>query len=245
MKKLSKIIKATIIGFCRRMYRFSLAFINIPLFYLFHKKLSRLSNTKDFWVNRKEADYLQIPEIEKDPYYINLDNRILSKLRELDSPAYLEVGCYFGYRLNKFSRELKNKKFIGIDIGFDNLSFGREKKVVSNLNTTLINADAAALPFKDCSLETVYTVVSLTHIDYSKIQKVIKELIRVCAKNLLLVEADHRKMTLKNKIRYLNWDYGYMHPYEKIIAEEMGVVSIVPIYDLKHHPRYTIFQFLK
>ena len=161
-----------------------------------------------------------------------------------NSQTYLEIGCYCGYRLNKFALELNDRKFIGLDIGLENLIFGK-RKIIKSPNVSLINADACNIPFRDNSIETVYAIVCLTHIDYSLINKVIDEIVRICPKNLLLVEVDNRVMRLKNKIDCLNWSYGYMHPYEKLIANRMEIVSITPLYDLEHHPRYTAFQFVK
>lgn len=221
-----------------------LAPINFISGSLFKRKLFSISNQKDFWKNRLADDFTEIKEIEKDPYYINIDKHIISRLKEIDARIYLEVGCYFGYRLNKFSSELKNKRFIGLDFGLSNLLFGKAK-VIKNEELILLNADALYLPFQDSSIDAIYTVVSLTHMDYLAAGKAINELIRVCAEHLLLVEVDYRAMSLRKKIGIINWNYGYSHPYEKLVGNRMKLVSITPFYDSDNHPRYTAFYFRK
>lgn len=218
--------------------------LNVIWYYLFHRKFSFEADQKTLWEDRTEKDFEQIAEVEKDPYYRKFDEHILGKLKGCDSRSYLEIGCYCGYRLNKFAGQLGDKMFVGLELGFKNLCFGR-RALIKSRNVFLINADAKQLPMKDGSVDTVYTAVCLTHINYSSIDKVLKELLRVCAKNLLLVEVDHRPMKFKKKVACLNWGYGYMHPYEKIISDRAKLVSAEPLYDMESHPRYTVFQFAK
>lgn len=216
--------------------------LSVIFYTFFKKKFISPVDQKKLWQSRKEVDWEQICAVEKDPYYQFFDHFIFEKLKGLDVSNFLEIGCYYGYRLNKFSMNLPEKSFFGLDIGFDNLSMG-QKKLVWGSSVGLVNGDACALPFKDRSIEAIYTVVCLTHIDYSHIGRAIDELVRVCSKELLLVEVDHRCMKFRKKLSCLNWGYGYMHAYEKAVGERMRLVSITPLYDADHHPRYTVFHF--
>jgi len=216
--------------------------VNAIYYALFKKKFIATFDQTKLWQSRREIDWEQIYAVEKDPYYQLFDRVILEKLKGLSAATYLEIGCYYGYRLNKFSTNIPEKRFFGLDIGFDNLTMGQKKLMWGN-TVGLINGDACVLPFKDRSIDAIYTVVCLTHIDYSHIGRAIDELIRVCSKELLLVEVDHRCMKFRKKLDCLSWGYGYMHAYEKAVGERMRTVSVTPIYDADHHPRYTVFHF--
>ena len=52
-------------------------------------------------------------------------------------------------------------------------------------------------------------------------------------------------MKIRNKISVINWGFGYLHPYEKIMGKRMKLVDITPLYDEDNHPRYSLFEFAK
>lgn len=189
-------------------------------------------------------DFNRIKAVEKNPYYRMLESSVFKLIETYHVPLYLEIGCYFGYRLNKFATRLPESVFLGLDIGYRNLLFGKQKIIISP-NVFLINADAGALPFKDNSMKTIFTFVSLTHIDYGSINRVMDEIVRVCGEKLLLLEVDHRPMNIIRRIQMFKWHYGYFHPYEKIIDGKMDLLNITPFPDAQNHPRYTVFEFAK
>lgn len=243
-ENLKKSTSSYFMKIAQRAYRYLLTPFSAICYYGFHKKLLSLKDQRIYWENRCADGFLQLATVENDPYYQGLDAYIFDKLKVFDSSIYLEVGCYFGYRLNKFAGKLKDKKFIGLDLGAYNLSFAKDV-VINADNIGLFNANAAALPFKNNSIETIYTVVCLTHIDFLMIDRVLDDIIRVCSRNLLLIEVDHRPMKLLEKMNILNWREGYMHAYEKIVNNRMKLISISPLYDAEKHPRYTAFHFIK
>jgi len=218
---------------------------NIVAYYLFRKKPFSDSDQRNLWLKRNIIDYEFNDEIERDPYYQLIDKYILDNLKNFSTDNYLEIGCYYGYRLNKFSSSIPDKLFAGIDIGHENLLLAKKIILKNNENIFLVNCDARFIPFKDESFETVYTVVCLTHIDYKTIKKAINEIIRVCSKNIFLIEVDHSSMSFFNKMKCLGWRYGYIHSYEKLINNKAKLISIQPLYDFNDHPRYTAFKFIK
>lgn len=226
------------------LFRIIFTPLNIVFFCILHKKLKSDPDQRILWENRVEADFRINRELGNDPYYKKFDEFILGKLESFNVNTYLEIGCYYGYRLNKFSRRLTNKKFIGLDLGLNNLMFGK-KKIIDISRVSLINANAVNLPFKDNSINVIYTSVSLSSISYLLIKNVIDEIVRVCSKRILLVEIDHRPMKLTRKLEVINCDYLYLHAYDKIIGPRVNLVSITPICDLHNHPRYTAFEFIK
>ncbi len=236
---------ASILRIVRRsVYTIVMMPLNIAWYYLFHKKFTPDPRQKELWEERVESDYKKLTVIEKDPYYNKLDDYIVSRLKDCATGTYLELGCYFGYRLNKFAKEIPAGRFTGLDIGAGNLEFGR-KNIITSPNVSLVNADAARLPFKDGSIDTIYTVVCLSHINYSAIHGVIAEIARVSSKRVILVEINLIPMRFKKKIEALNAGYIYLHDYVKLSGDRMKAVSVKPMYDSDNHPRYTVFEFIK
>lgn len=231
----------TVAGFVCRLFTLPL---NCVWFYLFHRKFIGVSEQRALWEGRLEDDYRQLLEVGKDEYYQTLDLKLFEKLELSGAKNFLEVGCFLGHRLNGFAGRIKNSRFVGLDFGLKNLGFAKER-VIKNRNIDLINADACMLPFKDSSIEVVYTAVCLTHIPFSRIKSAVDEITRVCSKGLILVEVDHRPMGLMKKAVCLNWKYGYMHPYEKFVGDKMKLTAITPLRDSDNNPRYTFFQFSK
>jgi ubiquinone/menaquinone biosynthesis C-methylase UbiE len=101
------------------------------------------------------------------------------------------------------------------------------------------------LPFPNGSIDVVYTCVSLTHVDYATIGKVMAEIGRVARRHVLLCEVDERPMQWRNKLRVINIGYFFLHRYEKLAGPALKLLSITPLPDLAGHPRYTLFQFAK
>src|SRR3989338_6341711 len=241
-------IKKIIPGWLRKILSQTYWYATMPLnalwYYLFHRKFIKGPDQRGLWENRKDKDFSELQAVEQDSYYQYVAQFMSDKLAELNSDSYLEVDCFFGYRLNKFAKRLADKRFFGLDLGLNNLRLAQEK-VIEAKNVFLVNGNACALPVKDYGVETIYTVTCLTHLDYSLINRAIDEMIRVSAKNVVLLEVDMRPMTFKNRLRYLNWNYGFMHPYEKIMNNRLDLVCVTPLYDESGHPRYTVFHFQK
>ncbi|NVJ91185.1 MAG: class I SAM-dependent methyltransferase [Methylocystaceae bacterium] len=216
--------------------------LSIFYFYFRHEKYAVVQDQQTLWENRTEQDFLDIKNVDNDPYYQKFDEFIYEKLKNSDGQTYLEIGCHFGYRLAKFSKILPDKKFHGLDIGETNLRYG-QKNIPNLKNIPLITANATQLPLKNRQFDVVYTVVSLTHIDFSIVENAISEMTRACNHRMLLVEVDHRPMSFFRKLGILAWNYGHMHYYEKLVDDRMELISITPLKDETGHPRYTAFEF--
>lgn len=218
--------------------------LNLIWFCLFHKKVPfyGVKNQKKFWVDRLDLDLKETIAVEQNDYYKEFDKFILDNLRTFKSQSYLEIGCFFGYRLNKFASELKDCYFTGIDIGDDSINFGL-KNIIKTENAKLLCASACGMPFADKSFDTVYTIVCLSHIPYSEIGKAMNEIQRVAGKNILLIEIDYRPMKFRKKIETINLSHAYMHYYEKFLNNDFKIEFIKPLNLSEEHPRYTTFCF--
>jgi hypothetical protein len=218
--------------------------LNVVWFFLLHRKFTASVDQRGYWEGRWEADVAMLPAVGEDPYYQRLDAMMQARLSAMDGDVVIEIGSHAGYRLGKFARSAPARRFIGLDLGFANLAGGRIK-LGKPSNVALVNANAAALPFRDASIDIVYTCCSLTHMDYATINQVMLEISRVVRRHVLLWEVDERPMRWRNRIRVINIGYFFLHRYEALVGPALKLLSITPVFDLAGHPRYTLFQFAK
>ncbi len=231
----------------RRILRGTFRLANICLFAVCHRKFN-LVDQKNFWETRSLRGVDDHSAAEADPYYQRLDRTVesyLERYKGLSQSPYIEVGAYQGYRLEKFASRIRERLFIGADLGFVNLRIGKQKFVRSP-NVRLINADACCLPFPSNLTDLVYTVVALTHVPFGKIHRAIAEIFRVSRQYVLLVEMDCRPMAWRKKLEAVSLQYGYMHRYEKLVDHTVArLVQTEALRDEQGHPRYTVFLFAK
>jgi hypothetical protein len=218
--------------------------VNVIWFCLLHRKFAATVDQRRFWEGRWKRDVAVVPALDQDPYYQRLDATMLARLNAMDGDVLLEIGSHTGYRLGKFARCAPERRFIGLDLGFANQAGGRQT-LGTPPNVALVNANAAALPFADASIDIVYTCVSLTHVDYDMIGNVMAEIGRVVRRHVLLWEVDERPMSWRNQLHVINIGYFFLHRYEKLVGPALKLLSITPMPDLAGHPRYTLFQFAK
>ena len=217
------------------------AVVNLACFALAHRKFRGVVDQRAFWEGRWERD---VAALETEPYYQQLSALMLSQVQSVDGDLLLEIGCHAGYHLRKFALGAPHRHFVGLDLGLANMVGGRSR--LGQLpNVSLVNANAAALPFADASIDVVYTYVSLTHIDYATIDKVMAEIDRVVRRHVVLCEVDERPMQWRNKLRVINIGYFFLHRYESLVTPALKLLSITPVPDLAGHPRYTLFRFDK
>jgi SAM-dependent methyltransferase len=217
---------------------------NVAWFLLLHRKFATSIDQRRYWEGRWETDVAILPAVDQDPYYQQIDAAMLARLGAMEGDVLLEIGSHTGYRLGKFARRAPQRRFIGLDLGFANLAGGRGK-LGKPPNVALVNANAAALPFPDASVDIVYTCVSLTHMDYATIDRVMAEIGRVVRRHVLLWEVDERPMRWRNKLRVINIGYFFLHRYEKLVGPALKLLSVTPMPDRAGHPRYTLFEFAK
>jgi hypothetical protein len=230
----------------RSMAAFAFDLSNFILFSTFGIKLRHI-DTGAYWQERGARGIDNYEEVERDPYYQSLDQKVLSYLHRFakdGSTPFVEIGSYQGYRLQKYARQIPHRQFIGVDLVLPNLQLA-QKHIVKSRNAGLVNADAGALPFEKASIDLVYTIVALSHVPVGHIRKVLDEIVAVARKNIVIVEIDIRPMRFREKVRAGGLPYAYAHQYEKLINKSARLVEAVPLRDESGHPRYTLFCFEK
>jgi ubiquinone/menaquinone biosynthesis C-methylase UbiE len=207
----------------------------------------RIVDQRGYWEARSLQSADQHPEGEGDAYYEALDALVLNRLRRYGAGDrfLLEVGTYQGYRLRKFANALAGRSLVGIDFGFLSLAIGARTRPLPS-NAAFVNADACALPFRDGSADLVFTIVALTHVPPERVTAALREMIRVTARCVILVEIDSRPMRWRQRLHVMGLSYGYMHRYERLLDRRVArVIELEPIRDESGHPRYTLFVFEK
>jgi len=128
------------------------------------------------------------------------DNNIIKEEIEKfgNVKTVLDVGCGTGRRIPYLKKKLSNISFQGVDVSKTRIERGKKK--FNNIKLFVSPADK--LPFKDNSIDIIYTHHSLEQMPYT-IEKVIKEFNRVCKKGIIIFEPFYE---LQNKA-------GKMHNY--------------------------------
>jgi hypothetical protein len=230
----------------KSMAAFALDFSNFMLFSVFGVKLRHI-DTGAYWQERGSRGVDNYEEVDRDPYYRSLDQKILTYLQRFaqdGNAPFVEIGTYQGYRLQKYAAQIPQRQFIGADLVLPNLQVA-QKQIVKSRNVALVNADAGALPFAKDSVDLVYTVVALSHVPVGHIRKAMDEIVSVARRNIVLVEIDIRPMRFREKVRAGGLPYAYAHQYEKLIHKSARLIEALPLRDENGHPRYTLFWFEK
>jgi len=104
--------------------------------------------------------------------------------------SVLEIGCNSGPNLYKLAKIFPNAKLHGIDVSQKAIDEGRtqlEKCSIINVSLELGKADDLS-KFEDRSIDVVVSDAVMIYIGKDKIEKVVKEMLRVARKAIILVE---------------------------------------------------------
>ena len=109
---------------------------------------------------------------------------------ELPGDRILEVGCGESANIVNMRLMNKNRRWIGMDISPDKVTFCR-----SHGPGRFLCADGLMLPFKSNSFDIVFARDFLHHVDHVR-EIAVHEMIRVCKENgkIVLLEANGRKL---------------------------------------------------
>jgi len=196
------------------------------------------------WRRRAANWRAEVAAVEGDPYYAELDARLVKTLAALPSARrLLEVGCFTGYRLAKVRAALADALVLGLDMVFEALRVGRDG---ASGACRLVNGDAAHLPLRSGAVDCCYTIACLTHVPERRVGAVLDEMLRVARRYLVLIEVYDRLMRFRQRLRVWGWEGGYCHPYEALLARRgLTPLRVEGLYDGAGHPRYTLFVYAK
>jgi len=108
------------------------------------------------------------------------ENQLLAKDVALEGPeSILEVGCGTGRFLLSVMK--KSSNVIGVDRDISFLQFAKKREENMGIHLSLIQADAAELPFRQGQFNIVYEMTTLCFVKDKR--KALHEMIRVCSDN--------------------------------------------------------------
>lgn len=125
---------------------------------------------------------------DDEPYYRYKRERFLELLNGLSfkEKSVLELGCGPGGNLNEIYKH-QPARLVGVDISANMIELAR-KNVISD-TIELIKIDGERLPFQDQEFDLAFSATVLQHnTDEIMMQKILFELCRVTAKELVLFE---------------------------------------------------------
>jgi hypothetical protein len=225
----------------RRTLSLGLTAVNVASQALFARPVRRV-NQRTLWETRGSRE--ENDGIDTDPYYRGIDALVLERLaRYADGRGHflLDVGTYQGHRLQKYSNAMRDRRFVGVDLGFRNLKFGAERYPLGS-NAVTINADGRALPFRSGSADLVYTVGLLSQVPSAVVKEALREMLVVTSRYLVLVEIDCWHMKGLRRLQALRSSYIYMHKYTRLIRKSGArLLETLPLVDQSGHARYTLF----
>lgn len=201
---------------------------------------------RSYWQTRARNWRQELEAVARDPYYTELDRRLIETLAGLGNVrSFLEVGCFVGYRLSKVGAALPGATVVGVDVVFEALTVARDSSMKTG-PSRLVNGDAVCLPFRSGAVDCVYTVVCLTHIPERSVSRALDEMLRVSQRYLVLIEVYDRLMGLAKRFQLRRWRGGYCHPYESLLARPgLTRIRVEGLYDQARHPRYTLLVYGK
>lgn len=164
-------------------------------------KLYGTKSDEKYWAER----HLQESERKQDDWGKGNDNWITGYWNSINHPhrkiltdaianfkpsSILEIGCNCGPNLRILAKIFPEAKILGIDINPEAVQKGNELfKQESLLNVVLTECKAdELLRFNDHSFDIVFTDAVLIYLGPDKIEKVIKEMLRVSSKAIVLME---------------------------------------------------------
>ena len=134
----------------------------------------------------------------------------------------LEIGCNCGPNLYLLAKAMPEVKMQGIDINPRAIQKGRELLAaadINNVNLTIGRADELA-QFADKSFDVVFTDAVLIYIGPDKIEKVIKEMLRLSRLAPILLEQHDPDASIKGEYRHGKWIRNYIGLMKQFVPEK-------------------------
>lgn len=151
--------------------------------------------------------------------------------------SVLEIGCNCGPNLYLLARKYPDAIIRGIDINAKAVQIGNQfmaQEGILNVQMSVAKADDLS-HFADESFDIVFTNSLLMYIGPDKIQRVIKEMMRISNRTLILMERHEFKIRQNPKkslgiYRYGSWERNYVDLISQFVAKEKIRVTKIPEY---------------
>ncbi len=141
----------------------------------------------------------------------------------------LEIGCASGPNLYLLARKFPEASFYGIDISKKAVETGNnffQKKGIPNVRLKEGDFEKELKKLKTKSFDVVFSDAVLIYIDRKRIERVVRELIRVTKKAVILCEM-HQAENLQS-IFEGHWTHNFKKIFGKFIGEEKVKLTKIP-----------------
>lgn len=192
--------------------------------YYFFAKYLHLIQGESYWRNRRGGDDWESSSRNWLIGYFESRTHphrelILKEVKKLKPSNILEVGCSVAPNLMRISDEFPGIRLAGVDVNEESIQHASTYLPHGKFSV----ASADNLPFKDNSFDMVLVDAVLLYVPPKKIDKTLKELLRVTKKNLVLIEwfAEKEKVVFGHQARnYPELFYPYRVDCVKITRKD-------------------------
>lgn len=155
-------------------------------------------------------------------------NFLIGKISEyFPLNSILEFGCASGLNLLYLAEKFPNAKIYGVDISKKAINEGRKYFQKKNIKNVYLDSGSleALKNFSDKSVDLIFTNAVLIYFGKDKIEKAIKEFLRISKKAVILFEMYHNS----GESAYNdNWIHDYKKLFGKFLSEEKIKISKFP-----------------
>ena len=145
--------------------------------------------------------------------------KVISIIQKYDVHSVIEVGCGFGWNLEKIGKQNKNIKLVGID--FSKTQLEKATELYADKCIDFIKASAFDIPFNNSSFDVVFTHGVMEFIHPDLLESTIKEMVRISNKYILHIDrhyldAEMGELALINSKRSQHFCHDIVGEYKKI-----------------------------
>ncbi len=139
-----------------------------------------------------------------------------------------EVGCASGPNLYLLAKKFPQAKIYGSDISKNAIDFGKkwfEKQNIKNIGLFPCHAEVSFKNFSDKSIDVIFSDAALIYLNKEKMEKILKEMIRVGRKALIFNE---QHADVVSPISDGHWIHNYKNLLKKFVPEEKIKFTKIP-----------------
>jgi ubiquinone/menaquinone biosynthesis C-methylase UbiE len=179
--------------------------------------LPKLKDQEDYWKGRGQVyreEFFDSGYVDREIFF---QDQFIKILKDLEFDSILELGCGFGWNLNRIKKEL-NVNISGID--FSNTQLDNAKIFLENdSKIDLKQGNIAKLPYKDNSIDILFSFGVFMNLHKDLVNEAIDEAIRVSKRHIIHVEPVNEfytKKLLENRIFKTNIiSHNYINLYKE------------------------------
>jgi len=197
----------------------------------FTDKLPGNKSNELFWKFRHIFDRSNWPEKYLSPESLNHPHRkllmeVISKYVPFKNA--FEIGCASGPNLYLLAKKFPEAKIYGSDISKNVIAFGKkwfEKQSIKNVELFTSYAEDSFQNFPDKSIDIIFSDAALIYLNEKKMEKILKEMIRVSRKALIFNEQHTDAIS---PISDGHWIHNYKNLLKKFLSAEKINFTKIP-----------------